>query len=200
LKLRAGAVRAIVWAADYEGPVRRLVHALKFEGIDYLGRHLGAEAALRLAFCLRPAADEAAGGGPFPRPDLIVPVPLHWWRRYTRGYNQALLLAEGLSRRSGLPLARRALVRRRAGRRQMGLTRRERLRALEGCYAARRPPWSPRPGSPAELTGRTVLLVDDVMTTGATLEACARALRGAGAREVVACVLARTRSRSGSAS
>ena len=76
----------------------------------------------------------------------------------------------------------RVLGRRRAGRRQLGLSRRERLRSLAGCYAARAAP----------LKGRTVLLVDDVTTTGATLEACARVLLHAGAARVVGCVLART--------
>jgi ComF family protein len=182
VRTRRGALRAVLWAADYDGPFRRLVQALKFEGIDYLARHLGSEAALRLAFALS-------------RADIVVPVPLHWWRRYARGYNQALLLARALAQQAGLPLLPRALARRRVGRRQLGLSRAERLRALEGCYAPRAP-WTPRSGGRScAVAGRTVLLVDDVVTTGATLEACARALRRAGAREVVGCVLARTPSR-----
>ncbi len=193
LRLRPGPLRALLWAADYRGPVRRLVHLLKFEALDYLGPVLGEEMAARLAPLLAgPSAgppDACPASGP-PRPDLVVPVPLHWWRRYRRGFNQALLLAGPLARRAGLPLVPRLLVRRRAGRRQLGLSRRDRLRSLEGCYAVARRALERAGGG--GLAGRTVLLVDDVATTGATLEACARVLRRAGAAAVVGCVLART--------
>jgi len=166
-----GPLHAVVWAADYEGAVRRLVRGFKFEDMDYLAAPLGREVAARLGPLLRGL-----------RPDLVVAVPLHWWRRHRRGYNQAALLAKSIARHSGLPLAGRVLRRRRAGRRQLGLSRRERLRSLAGCYVARG----------ARLKGRTVLLVDDVTTTGATLEACARELLQAGALRVIGCVLART--------
>ena len=166
-----GPLHAVIWAADYEGALRRLVRGLKFEDMDYLAGPLGREMAARLAPVLR-------GLGP----DLVVAVPMHWWRRYRRGFNQAALLARSIARHGRLPLGTRVLRRRRAGRRQLGLSRRERLRSLAGCYAAR--------GAP--LKGRTVLLVDDVTTTGATLEACARVLLRAGAARVVGCVLART--------
>ena len=168
--------------ADYAGPFRRLIHGLKFEGMDYLGCHLGDEIVRRLAPLLLDA--------PFLRPDLIVPVPLHWWRRYRRGYNQACLLARPIARQTGRPLADGLLSRIRAGRRQLGLTRQERLRSLEGCYLTRRDVH--RAGGRLGVGGRSVLLVDDVVTTGATLEACARALLRAGAFSVAACVLART--------
>ena len=192
LRIRPGPLRAVLWAADYDGAIRSLVHGLKFESMDYLGDHLGAAMAARLAPLLLGASPSLAPeAAPVPRPDMIVPVPLHWWRRGRRGYNQALLLAAPLSRATSLPLVPRFLVRRRAGRRQLGLSRRDRLRSLEGCYLARRvaASWPRR----VSLAGRTVLLVDDVVTTGATLEACARALLRAGAGAVVACVLARTR-------
>ena len=175
----AGALRAVLWAAEYDGPVRRLIHGLKFDSMDYLGRPLGEAAAARLA----PLLDLA-------RADLVLPVPLHWWRRFRRGYNQARLLAAPIARGAGLPLATAILSRRRAGRRQLGLTRPERLRALRGCFAARRSRLAGliRPA----LQGKDVLLVDDVMTTGATLEACAKALLRGGAASVTGCVLART--------
>jgi ComF family protein len=148
--------------------------------MDYLGRRLG----------------EAAAPGLVPlfsamRVDLVVPVPLHPWRRYRRGYNQALLIAAPLARAARLPLAPALLRRPRAGRRQLGLSRRERLGTLARCYRARTeagPPWKSH-----RLTGRRVLLVDDVVTTEATLEACARALFLAGAGAVIGCALARTR-------
>jgi ComF family protein len=193
LRLRPEPLRALLWSAEYRGPVRRLIQVLKFEGLDYLGPILGEEMATRLAPLLAgpcaapPRAVTPAG---LARPDLVVPVPLHWWRRCRRGFNQALLLAGPLARRLGLPMAQRLLVRRRPGRRQLGLSRRDRLRSLEGCYAvARRARTLPGAGG---LAGRTVLLVDDVATTGATLEACARVLRRAGAAAVIGCVLART--------
>jgi ComF family protein len=166
-----GPLRALLWAAEYEGPAGRLVRGLKFEDMDYLASPLGREAAARLAPLIAAM-----------RPDLVVPVPLHWWRRSRRGYNQAGLLARAIARQAGLPLSTRALARRRAGRRQLGLSRQERLRSLAGCYAARAP----------RVRGLTVLLVDDVVTTGATLEACARALLQAGALGVIGCVVART--------
>ena len=168
---REGPLDALLWAADYEGSIRLLIHAFKFGGIDYLAPALGRGMARRL--------------GPLVfahRADLVVPVPLHLWRRLRRGFNQAELLAREIARRSGLPLDTRALRRRRAGRRQLGLSRRERRRSLSGCFAA----------EPARARGRAILLVDDVATTGATLETCARALLDAGARRVVGCVLART--------
>ena len=168
---RRGVLDALLWAADYEGPIRSLVHGLKFADMDSLAPALGRRMASRL--------------GPIifgHRTDLIVPVPLHFWRRFRRGYNQAELLARAIARPAGLPLDIRAVRRRRAGRRQLGLSRLERRRSLAGCFAAR----------PSRVHGRTILLVDDVVTTGATLEACARVLLHAGARRVVGCVLART--------
>jgi ComF family protein len=162
---------ALLWAADYEGPAGRLVRALKFEDMDGLALPLGRETAARLAplFALL-------------RPELVVPVPLHWWRHSRRGYNQAGLLARAIARGTGLPLSTRALARRRAGRRQLGLSRQERLASLAGCYAARA----------SRVRDRRILLVDDVVTTGATLEACARALLRAGAAGIIGCAFART--------
>ena len=130
LRIRPGPLRAVFWAADYDGAIRSLVHGLKFESMDYLGDHLGAAMAARLApLLLGPSPSLAPGTAPAARPDVIVPVPLHWWRRGRRGYNQALLLAAPLSRATSLPLVPRFLVRRRAGRRQLGLSRRDRLRS-----------------------------------------------------------------------
>ena len=167
----SGPLRALLWAADYEGPAGRLVRALKFEDMDRLAVPLGRETAARLAPLLALLSV-----------DLVVPVPLHWWRHSRRGYNQAALVARALARRADLPLSTGALARRRAGRRQLGLSRQERLASLAGCYAAR----------VSRVRGRTILLVDDVVTTGATLEACARELRRAGAAGVVGCAFART--------
>jgi len=175
------ALEAVAWAADYDGPVRRLIQALKFEGADQLGRHLGESAARHLGPLLG-LGTGSCSGALFPFPDLVVPVPLHWWRRLFRGYNQAGLLAAPIARAAGLPLVTDLLRRPRAGRRQTGLSRGERLRSLSGSYRAEGP----------SLRGAAVLLVDDVVTTGATLEACARELRRAGAMAVFGFALART--------
>ena len=117
-----------------------------------------------------------------PRDAWVVPVPLHWWRRLRRGYNQAEALAQGLSRRVDLrvhqPLRRVKAADHLA---HKGAT--ERMQAMRGAFRARRD---------HGLKGRTILLVDDILTTGATTGAAARALKQAGARRVVVAVLART--------
>jgi len=170
-----GPLDGLVWGADYDGEFRRLIRIYKFERFDPLGKPLG-----------RAAAGRLRGGRLDPRRALVVvPVPLHWTRRFSRGFNPAALLADGLAGALGLPVMRKALRRRRRGRRQVGLGRRERRRALAGVFVA------PRRGA-RPLRGRDVLLVDDVVTTGATLEACAEALRKAGARSVIGFALART--------
>lgn len=115
--------------------------------------------------------------------DLIVPVPLHLDRLAARGHNQALGLAEAVARASGLALSQNALRRvRNTARRRAGLGRAARAEAAREAFRA----------APRLVAGRAVLVVDDLFTTGATLGACARALRAAGARDVVALTAART--------
>lgn len=116
--------------------------------------------------------------------DLIVPVPLHWTRLIARRFNQAALLARGLSKRTRIPFDPRLLVRTRRTRTQGDLMRSQRMRNVRGAFAV-------RANGRSKLKGRTIVLVDDVMTTGATLEACAKALRRAGAKEVRVLALAR---------
>jgi len=113
--------------------------------------------------------------------DLIVPVPLHMDRLRERGYNQAALLARELSERSGLPLEEGSLVRIRETAPQVALKADERRKNVKGAFR----------GQGEKLKDRQVLLIDDVSTTGATLEACAEALREKGARSIWALVLAR---------
>ncbi len=116
--------------------------------------------------------------------DLVVPVPLHPERLAARGHNQALVLAEGLARREKLELSASALRRvRETGRRRGGLGREARAESVSRAFRA----------APRLVAGRSVLVVDDLLTTGATLVACARALRDAGARDVVALTAARAR-------
>jgi len=117
--------------------------------------------------------------------DLIAPVPLHRWRLLKRGYNQAAVLARALARETALPLLPDLLQRRRATRSQQGLSAQGRLANITPV-AFRVHPWHGR-----RLTGCKVVLVDDVMTTGATVAACARVLRGGGAERIDVLTLAR---------
>ncbi|HEX8061714.1 MAG TPA: ComF family protein [Allosphingosinicella sp.] len=111
------------------------------------------------------------------RDALLVPVPLHRWRLWKRGYNQAALIASALSRRTGLPAGLDLLSRTRATPPLRGLGRRERALAVRGAFKV--------PARARErLAGRHILLVDDVYTSGATAAACARALKRGGAATV----------------
>jgi ComF family protein len=114
--------------------------------------------------------------------DCVVPVPLHWWRRWQRGYNQSEAVARVLARALHLPLFVRGLRRVRATAKQVDLSLTARRDNVRNAFQA-------RPSMP--FAGRTVLLVDDVMTTGSTVHEAARALRQGGAARVVVAVLAR---------
>lgn len=113
--------------------------------------------------------------GELPDGALFVPVPLHRWRLWRRGFNQSAIVARNLSRMTGLPVDMEALARVRSTPPLKGMTMRQRRRTVAGAFKA-------KPG--AELRGRTVVLVDDVLTTGSTANACARALKRAGATRV----------------
>ncbi len=125
-----------------------------------------------------------AGADLLAQADVIVPVPLHYLRLASRGYNQSGWLARALAARTGVPVRLAALERHRATPSQAGLSPRARRRNVRGAFRVRR-------SHMGAIRGKRVLLVDDVLTTGATLEASARALRAAGAQDVMALVLAR---------
>ena len=150
-------------AVAYGDVSRRVALKLKYSGRPGLAETLA-------HFMLRHVQDRGSEM-------LIVPVPLHRWRIWTRGYNQAALIASSLSRRSGLPAALDLLRRTRATPPLKGLGRRERALAVRGAFKV---PPEARPG----LAGRRVILVDDVYTSGATASACARVLRRSGAASV----------------
>ena len=152
----------------YEGPARALVHALKFRG----ARGVAETMAAQIVAC---APTGLLTGS------VLVPVPLHPRRRRRRGFNQAALLAAALGRRADLPVAD-CLMRRGAAVRQVGRDRQGRLDAIVGTVAV----------TPAGLVPRRAVLVDDVVTTGATLGACADTLRAAGSGELAAVAYART--------
>ncbi len=114
--------------------------------------------------------------------DAVVPVPLHWWRRWRRGYNQSAAIARGLARHLQIPCFPSWLRRLRNTPIQPAQSPADRRKNVRGAFAAR---------SRVPVKGRTVLLVDDVLTTGATASEAARALRAAGAARVAVAVLAR---------
>jgi ComF family protein len=159
-------------AARYDGTARRLVHRLKYGDRLDLARAMGGWMA-------------AAGRELLADADALVPIPLHVTRLWRRRFNQAGELAQAVARRRGgaLPVLHSALVRAKATPSQVGLSATERARNLSGAFRV------PESGRPL-VAGRRLVLVDDVMTTGATLDAAARALRRAGAAEVDALVFA----------
>jgi ComF family protein len=121
--------------------------------------------------------------------DAVVPAPLHPWRLLGRRYNQAAEIARPLARRHGLDYLPDALVRTRHTQSQGGKSGSGRRRNVAGAFAV-------APPKAGKIEGRRILLIDDVLTTGATAEACARVLRRAGARAVDVAVVARVRERS----
>jgi ComF family protein len=151
-------------AVRYGPEAKALVHALKYED-----RHEVAE--------MMSTAMHRAGAELLSRCQLIVPVPLHRWRLWRRRYNQSQILADCLSRRADVPIDPFILRRRRKTKQQVGLSATERLSNVRGAFdvPADRRAW---------LTGRRVLLVDDVYTSGATAKAASRALLRGGAAGV----------------
>ncbi len=116
--------------------------------------------------------------------DALVPVPLHWRRHWARRFNQSAMLAAAVSKASGVPIAGRALKRVKFTAQQVGLSRTQRAANIQGAFRV-------PPDGKAEVVGRRLVLVDDVLTSGATVEGCAKALLRAGARNVDVLVFAR---------
>lgn len=163
--------RIIRSAWVFNAPSRAFVHGLKYGGNDYLAENMGRQMGQNFA-----GYTELAGA------ELVVPVPLFKRRQRGRGYNQSELLARSFARYTGLALAPHALMRSRDTVSQTKLGRAARLANMQGAFAC---------VQPGLVKGKVILLVDDVATTGATLEGCATALRRAGAKRVLAYTYAR---------
>ena len=159
---------AVYSYGSYEGTLRELVHLFKYGGVRPLAGTFG-------RFLIQALPRETTF-------DLIVPMPLHWFKRWQRGFNQADLLARVIGKKWNVPV-RSVIRRRRATSPQAGLTNAKRRANVRGAFQITRG---------RSLQGMRVLLVDDVVTTGATASACARVLKRAGVEHVALLVLART--------
>ena len=151
---------AFISTGSHSGQLRLALRALKYDGAQDVAQALSR----RLVQAIM------AQNWRF---DTVIPVPLHSRRQAERGYNQAKVLAVAVANHYGLPLLDAAVIRQRPTRTQVGLNRQQRIDNVAGAFITTQP-----------LHGHAVLLVDDVRTTGATISACAQALRNAGANPI----------------
>lgn len=156
--------------ALYEGTMRTLIHKLKYQD-----RH---ELTTLLTTMMLTAGSELIRES-----DLLMPIPLYRWRFWQRRFNQSTLLATKLAEHTGLPLDLTSLIRHKKTRQQVGLTEQQRKRNMQGAFQLRK---SAQP----QLEGRKILLIDDVMTTGATVNSAATLLKKAGCHSVMLLSLA----------
>jgi ComF family protein len=158
-------------AVRYDDVARDIVHALKYSDRLDLAPMMGRWMA-------------RAGAELFEGADALIPVPLHWRRQWARRLNQSAALAAEIARISGVPVSHGVLKRTRATRQQVGLSKSERAANLQGAFRV-------AADQKAAVSGRRVILIDDVLTSGATAEACTKALLRAGASHVDVLVFAR---------
>ncbi|MGB3866602.1 MAG: ComF family protein, partial [Xanthobacteraceae bacterium] len=157
-------------AVRYDDIARTLVHALKYQDRTDLAPVMGRWMA-------------RAGGELLANADLLVPVPLHWRRGWSRRYNQSGALAQVIARHSRATVAGDVLRRIRPTQQQIGLSKIERAANVQGAFAV-------APEKAAAVHGRRIVLIDDVLTSGATADACARALLRVKAAQVDVLVFA----------
>jgi ComF family protein len=177
-KALCGACRRRIYRFDFaracglfQDPLKEIIHQFKYRSHPSLARPLAG----RLATLYSAHQDEL-------RADVIIPIPLHSRRERERGFNQSFELSKHLAKLTGIRVERRWLRRTRPTKVQAGLSRRERRLNMRGAFEV---------SGKAQLEGRSVLLVDDVFTTGATLNECARILKQQGAGKVNALTIAR---------
>ena len=163
--------RARAVARFDDGPTRQIVHRLKYGDRMEMAKPMGAWMA-------------RAGADLLQQADVIVPVPLHRARLWTRRFNQSAALARVISDQCGVPTDLQALARIKPTSSQVGLTRSQRAQNVQGAFRV-------RDEARLELDGRCVVLVDDVLTSGATINAASRALLRGGAKRVDVLVFAR---------
>jgi ComF family protein len=149
-----------------EGVFQHIAHALKYDGNESVGRELG-----------RKIGQTMVEWGV--QTDVLIPIPLHKVKQRERGYNQSELIARGIEDVTGIVLCRDAVRRRKHTQTQTQLDLEGRRKNVEGAFEV-------KPSAFRAIEGRTCLLVDDVITTGSTIQACARELMGAGAAKVIA--------------
>jgi ComF family protein len=152
---------------SYEGSLQQLIHLFKYAKVESLAGALS-------HFMIQAIPLEA-------KIDVVIAMPMHWRKRWERGFNQAELLAQPVARRYGLKLSKN-LRRTRYTKSQAGLNETDRRANLKGSFEVRRP---------EQIAGKRVLVIDDVFTTGSTLRAAAEVLKAAGAAQVSALTLAR---------
>jgi ComF family protein len=158
-------------AVRFDDVARSLVHGLKYQDRTDLAPPMGRWMA-------------RAGGDLLREADALVPVPLHWKRGWSRRYNQSAALAKVIAKQSAIPVLTDTLKRIRPTEQQVGLSRAERARNVQGAFKV-------ASEKRANIQGRNIVLVDDVLTSGATVDACARALLRAKAASVDVLVFAR---------
>ena len=171
--------RAVAYGA-YEGELRDLIHLFKYKGTRPAGKLLGG------------LLNQAVTAMALPDSLIVVPVPLWSGKRSARGFNQAEAIARtfmGFQTSRSIQLDTSILVRTRETASQTGLTRHQRRANVRGAFAVR---------GAEKVKGRTILIVDDVMTTGTTADECARVLRRAGAKDVFVATVARATKEAGS--
>ena len=160
-------IRAV---CEYKGIIKQCIHLFKYSNKDYLARTLGGL-----------LIDYIKNTTEFSEINTIVPVPLHWSRRFQRGYNQSELLSKEIAKALDKDLVVGNLYRRKVTKPQFGLSKNQRGVNVRGVFAVR---------NPSPIKNKSILVVDDVCTTASTLEECAKTLKKTGAEKIFCLVVA----------
>lgn len=160
----------------YDGALKKAINLLKYQGIKRLSKPL-----CDIIFRINPAPEKSLCGVKIPDVDLILPVPLHKKRLMQREFNQSALLANGIGKRLGVKVAIDCLARTKNTIPQVGLSGKERRQNLKGAFEVR---------NKNLIQGKTIMLIDDVFTTGATVRECSKVLKKSGAGDIYVITLA----------